>query len=1021
MNELDVMNYGREREKNRKAKELLIEQNIVDQEAVVLNEDEEEIAPIQEPEAKKKGKIVKLKEKIDEVFKGKSKEEKEADFEKKQQKEANIKNTEINEKFLESFPKFFPKEMVQEISEHETMVGKKSTIFNRELPNMSKLEGLTWQQKTVLLERMQSYTVQEARLRARDMFELDKKNAQEGSGFLGKVKSVGKNIGLQFTKNAKLLAYEKESLADIKQDELNFDFFKETVEGRKIIVNKKGDAMFDYFSETEITCPPVPKEKEESFFDAKHALDKSAYDLKNIPEAWATPEAPKELQEKYLSAKNTFEEAKKKQFEQLVAVGVSEQEAGSKLAELEGRVMTDRLFASEPRIHKAFAGIEKGKVWQKYLTGYVQDNGYYMAGGGALRKGAIATGALAGFGAATIVAAPLISGAIGYLRGQKRTKDSLAYEAGNRRRVGTDTPSRSFEVEDDRGQKVIISRDTLMYTDKKEAKELATVYRERMKSLLPSIEEQIKNETDAAKKNELQNTFDEIKKAGEFDGGRLGGVDKLQYAVERIQNKIKAASNEEGIAFWRTQLENRLDYVREKIEKGEMVFDKGQSGLQEKIALNTILREGATTLAISDSQLQQSLKEELAEKIKEQEEHRVVMGANNFFGTVHRFQNRTALLKKGREAYRVALLQEEENYVKDKALESAKFGALGGLIGAGVSEWLWGQSTPDGQVTSAVVKAPASENIQQNEIDSMVVTKPQMQDSLNVVKQQTEEIQTSKAPEVVSSDTFVQENDGVSSVVIRQIEHNKDLATKLGWKEGEDLHSFAFNKGVELIKQEGYLNGLKEVRLTEDAIKHAEYRVEFDTDGKAMIHEYFDGKKVAGEENINKPYEELFEEKVSASRATAVNTEAVEKFYPPAVNENEVDIHADDLSGDTTVSNTATYTGPKILRPDEATDSTIIKTIDYSQLGAIEPQFQTTINHIFDSRFLGFKIQDGVSSKEWMNVAYKETATFLTQKTNDKKLQQLAQIITDLQKSSGINPAGYKIIDYIHLAMANKK
>ncbi|MEI6400386.1 MAG: hypothetical protein WCO58_02595 [bacterium] len=982
MNELDMMSYGPEREKNRKAKELLDAENIVEQEAVEVtesNESNEETVPTPEPEEKKKGKISKLKEKIGKVFEGKSEEEKDALFEQKQQKETEKKNAEINEKFLKSFPEFFPKEMVRDVSEHNTPVGKKSIAINRELPNMSKLEGLSWQQKTVLLERMQSYAVQESKLRARDMFELDKKNAQAGVGFLGKVKSIGKNIGLQFSKNAKLLAYEKQALAHIKQDEVDFDFFKNTVKERKILVNKKGDALFDYFSEVGIT-PTIPVAKKESFDDAKYSLDKSAYELKNIPEAWATPEAPKELQKKYNEAKNAFEQAKEKQFEQLVSVGLSEQEAGSKLAELEGRVMTDRLFASEPRIHKAFVGIEKGKVWQKYLTGYVQDNGYYMAGGGALRKGAIGAGAVAGFGAATIIAAPLISGAIGYLRGQKRTKDSLVYEAGNRRRSGTDTPSRSFEIEDDLGQKLTISRDALLY------------------------------------------------KKGEHAPAE--SLQKIGHTIARMKDKINTASNEGDVAFWRIQLENRLDYVREKIEKGEMVFDKGQSGLQEKMALNTLLREGATTLAISDSGLQQSLKEELAQKIDEQEERGGTIATNDFFGSVHRFKNRAEALQSNREAYRNALAQEEKNYVKEKAWESAKFGALGGLIGAGVSEWLWGQGTPDGQVVKGTVKINA-EQIQEvkvpvspnsNAIDSTYVAKNPIGNNVDTLKQVTQEIQTPKTPELISSDMLVHENDGVSSVIIRQIENNKELAMKLGFKEGEDLHAFAFNKGVELIKQEGYMNGLKEVRLTKDAIDHAAYKVEFDTDGKAVIHEYFDGKKVVGEENINKPYEELFEKKITSIKGATKNTGAIEKFYPPAIDENEIDTQASDFADNSSVTDTATtYTGPKIPRPDEATDSTIIKTIDYSQLGAIEPQFQETINHIFDSKLFGFKIQDGVQSKEWMNVAYKDTATFLTQKTNDKKLQQLAQVIIDLQKSSGISPTGYKIVDYIHLAMANKK
>ncbi len=91
-------------------------------------------------------------------------------------------------------------------------------------------------------------------------------------------------------------------------------------------------------------------------------------------------------------------------------------------------------------------------------------------------------------------------------------------------------------------------------------------------------------------------------------------------------------------------------------------------------------------------------------------------------------------------------------------------------------------------------------------------------------KESADDTQTSPAPKTPAAapettanpdipiEAKIRPNDGITYAFMRQIEHDPKLQAALGYKPGDDLHSFARHEAVELAKKFGYITPEGEVR-----------------------------------------------------------------------------------------------------------------------------------------------------------------------------------------------------------------
>ena len=96
----------------------------------------------------------------------------------------------------------------------------------------------------------------------------------------------------------------------------------------------------------------------------------------------------------------------------------------------------------------------------------------------------------------------------------------------------------------------------------------------------------------------------------------------------------------------------------------------------------------------------------------------------------------------------------------------------------------------------------------------------------------------------VEKDWVIKKGEGIENSLIRQIEHNPDMAKELGWNGTEDLHKFAQGEAHRIALSEGYVDpktGAERWVYNADTQEIA-YELHKEADGTFTVREHIDGK-----------------------------------------------------------------------------------------------------------------------------------------------------------------------------------
>jgi len=92
-----------------------------------------------------------------------------------------------------------------------------------------------------------------------------------------------------------------------------------------------------------------------------------------------------------------------------------------------------------------------------------------------------------------------------------------------------------------------------------------------------------------------------------------------------------------------------------------------------------------------------------------------------------------------------------------------------------------------------------------------------------------------------NSDAIIHKGEGIEHALRRQIEHNPELATKLGWDGQQDLHKFSAGEAHRIAMGNDYVEGAQERWVNWNEGHQTAYQLEVDSNGQPIVREFFDG------------------------------------------------------------------------------------------------------------------------------------------------------------------------------------
>lgn len=92
-----------------------------------------------------------------------------------------------------------------------------------------------------------------------------------------------------------------------------------------------------------------------------------------------------------------------------------------------------------------------------------------------------------------------------------------------------------------------------------------------------------------------------------------------------------------------------------------------------------------------------------------------------------------------------------------------------------------------------------------------------------------------------NADAIIHKGEGIEHALRRQIEHDPELATKLGWNGQEDLHHFSAGEAHRIALQNDYVEGTGERWVNWNEGHQTAYQLEVDSNGQPIVKEFFDG------------------------------------------------------------------------------------------------------------------------------------------------------------------------------------
>ncbi len=801
----------------------------------------------------------------------------------------------------------------------------------KDIPEWNNLNDL---QKTFVIEQISQDTLSKVR-------EIGEERFQEKMKDCGVIKKIGKNL----VKSYWISKEEKSAIQDFKYGKIKPS--KDTVE---FFVKRMTDLDLDTYSDgIEVTRINFLKSNTTNENEQKqfNNFNEKADAFSQLPDSWKNKNGVKRSEyKKYIKAKNSYEEdrneilySKIKEYESL---GMSSEIATGKammdIKEVDRKVSMLQFTQTNPWVYKELNKIENEKSWKRLLNNENLWRGVYMTTGFVSRKALTYSIGL--------IAAPLVSGAIGGIRNRQKAKNKIemALAGGN--------------------------------------KELTR--KERAGLGLSGIMDD---------KNKNRGKVSKIISAQEVNAREVGAFVDADIQIQRLEkllNEFEKAKNINDKISTGHKLQTRLTYVESKQEKGLMNYGKENSA-----GLNYDLFKIMSQVDISLSIYQDLLNKAQADFNESENMSDIEKISYNFI--LSEMENREILLNEVREKNASAFGKKIATIKNQEMIRGATVGATFSLLTWKITDLMHGgngELFSGGKLKSffanslrgdqdTLTNLPINNGIENvnGQIDVLKLTPEQKiymdslfgknsTDSIDVISAQkiaeikdlNVEVTTDKGRGIISTIKAMQKNleNEYKNLTPEKIPKNaehiiktkaEDLAKEYGmYRPGEDAESAKIISGDKLIfnKETGELK-FHQIRTGEDISleKGKEYVGKmFDSDHSAKNEVIYPNSREASVNsdlqsedvkiepteptNTDIPYNKIYLEnnvyKPVVSRDNFINDETSDTnnlirndHHEEVINNHKEKIIQEERSAETKKENS--FTKPEDLKPDNSEPS----------------------------------------------------------------------------------------------------
>lgn len=444
-----------------------------------------------------------------------------------------------------------------------------------------EFETLTYGQRLLVAENLQQLTLGRVQEEAAQKFYEDTKQAK----FLGR---IWKGI----TKKYQIAKHEQATATGIKTGGLEYhgELLKQLVEGTKrtgldAIEGKDGILELQY-----VEAHPLMTERQK---EETKEFNRTATLYSKTPYEWSLATATSAQKKEYERMHAQFEKAKEHILKTEQSI-IGDEDSLLFVADIENKIRLNQFFNTHPDAEKQLQSIENDTVWQKAIANTVTERGMYFGAGLATRT--FATGLLGAVGF------PIAAVGMGGWMARRRAAETLRErEKGARlgskdvladaraakdvnmllQRIGEKEQAISEEVDDIKKAALAKEKDTL---------------RTRLEALQekhPSLRKGVKDIH--------LGSLDVVAAYGRTEQAIPDVAHGLTEKLDRLVQRINSEENEAKKAELLASLQVRLEYTKNKLDKGAVDFGSADRRIANQYALMDALTTGSSTLAVMDA------------------------------------------------------------------------------------------------------------------------------------------------------------------------------------------------------------------------------------------------------------------------------------------------------------------------------------------------------------------------------------------------------------------------------------
>lgn len=494
----------------------------------------------------------------------------------------------------------FPISESEKVEQKKYDFEKTFNISKEELEKTPNWSVLSEGQRALVFENLQQLTLRDIQEEAIDKY-TQKKSA--GNWAAGMWRGMFKKYYVAQEQKATAAEIQKGGLA------VHGEIFNKLVEAVKIFgpavdLKENGKLEILYAGRAADYAQGLSGGKVELSAEDKDKLDNFnaiATKFSRLPYEFSLSTATKKQRVEFEQARSAYEEAIgdiiKLKEEQLG----NEREAALKIKEIDYQVRMNQFLNTHPEAEKKLLEIKSNEVWSRALNSTIFERGGYMGFGFGAR---IASTAFIGYAVAPLFAA-VTAGHLAYRRAKEAiTETEQAARRGVKQGEGKKISKLQPELKAVKEQLKEIYQ---QLGDKTQELGIEN-FDPFKKSSIDKLREGFEGELPDGVANLVNNLHTSLQNVGRIEEmireerakapqKEFANAASLQDKIFKLTNKIEETENEEEKAKLRGQLEARLNYTKEKIDKGEINFGSGKERLANQYALLYLFGQGEALAA----------------------------------------------------------------------------------------------------------------------------------------------------------------------------------------------------------------------------------------------------------------------------------------------------------------------------------------------------------------------------------------------------------------------------------------